>query len=116
VTAYVVIETTIDQIDREKIRLAGHAWGLGYSSITDRAELTYQISARTRGNGEFEIGSNAKGEVVLVVYPPGEHKPVFERLGHLSDDGLTADLHAEAGNRGERVQFAVGGAHCGVPW
>jgi hypothetical protein len=110
VTAYVIIETTIDQIDREKVRLAGHAWGLGYSSLTGRAVLTYQISARTRGNGEFDIGANVKGEVVLVVYPPGEHKPVFERLGSLSDEGLTADLHAEAGNRGEKVQFAIGGS------
>ena len=101
VTAYIVIETTIDQIDRDEIRLAGHYWGLGYSSTTGHA-APYQISARTRSNGDFEIGSSVKGEVVLVVYPPGEHKPVFERLGNLSDDGLTADLHAEAGNRGEK--------------
>ncbi len=110
VTAYIIIETTIDQIDREKIHLAEHNWGLGYSSKTGRAEITYIISGQTRENGEFELGANVKGDVVLVVYPPGEHKPVFERLGRLSDDGLTADLHAEAGNRGERVQFAVGGS------
>jgi hypothetical protein len=109
VTAYVVVETTADKVDRAKIRLGGHNYTLSIYSKTGRAVIVYYVNGMTGEDGAFNLGSNVTGEVTLVVFPPAEDRPVFERMGTLSDAGMDVDLMAAPGPKGERVQFVQNG-------